>query len=239
MYDDFGNNHFHFDYNVSILRLSLQTSNNYQIQTKLNEKFELISVDEVFKPIAGYSYQISNYGRVKNQWNHIIASHLNNINYCIIKLYVDGKPKGFSIHHLVAESFLSNPNNYPFVKHKDKNRLNNHANNLYFTNKSPKLKISNFDNRYIYYKPHLNQYEVQINYQKKNHHFGRYDTIQEAQQVRDKSLNSLKTEYEEQKQKIETNYNVCITNNNAKTEDDYYEYDENEIIYESDDMNSS
>lgn len=33
-------------------------------------------------------------------------------------------------HRLVAEYFLDNPNNLPYVHHKDENKLNNHLNNL-------------------------------------------------------------------------------------------------------------
>ena len=33
-------------------------------------------------------------------------------------------------HRLVAELFLPNPNNYPYVHHKDANRLNNDVSNL-------------------------------------------------------------------------------------------------------------
>ena len=38
--------------------------------------------------------------------------------------------KAFSIHHF---AFLSNPNSYPFVKHRVNMTLNNRANNLYYT----------------------------------------------------------------------------------------------------------
>ena len=190
-----GNNHFHFDYNVSILRLSHNNS----------QQVELIHSDEIFRSISGYNnYQVSNYGRLKNQYDHIRAPRSNNNNYYSLQLWNDGKPKDFMIHHLVAESFISNPNNFPFVKHKDNNTLNNHSNNLYYTNKRPRTKISNFNNRYIFYKPHLNQYELQIYFQKKSFHLGHYDTIEEAQQVRDKKLNELKLEYEKQQDKLET-----------------------------------
>ena len=35
-------------------------------------------------------------------------------------------------HRLIAEAFIANPNNLPFVCHKDDNRQNNHANNLFW-----------------------------------------------------------------------------------------------------------
>lgn len=34
------------------------------------------------------------------------------------------------IHRLVAETFISNPNNYPCINHKDENKSNNNVSNL-------------------------------------------------------------------------------------------------------------
>lgn len=38
--------------------------------------------------------------------------------------------KYYSIHRLVAEAYLDNPDNLPCVNHKDENRSNNSVNNL-------------------------------------------------------------------------------------------------------------
>lgn len=35
-----------------------------------------------------------------------------------------------SIHRLVAEAFIPNPNNYPCINHKDENPSNNNIDNL-------------------------------------------------------------------------------------------------------------
>jgi hypothetical protein len=34
------------------------------------------------------------------------------------------------LHRLIAEAFIENPNNYPFVNHIDGNKKNNNLNNL-------------------------------------------------------------------------------------------------------------
>lgn len=46
--------------------------------------------------------------------------------YCISL----GRKKKKSIHRLIAENFLENPNNYPEVDHIDRNPKNNNINNL-------------------------------------------------------------------------------------------------------------
>ena len=40
------------------------------------------------------------------------------------------KGKTVYAHRLVAEYFLDNPNGFPYVHHKDENKLNNHIDNL-------------------------------------------------------------------------------------------------------------
>lgn len=50
--------------------------------------------------------------------------------YYGVSLRKDGKYYNKSIHRLVAEAFLPNPNNLPCVNHKDENRLNNCVDNL-------------------------------------------------------------------------------------------------------------
>jgi len=39
--------------------------------------------------------------------------------YLSVSLGKNGKFKSFSVHRLVAQEFLSNPNNLPQVNHKD------------------------------------------------------------------------------------------------------------------------
>jgi DNA-directed RNA polymerase specialized sigma54-like protein len=50
--------------------------------------------------------------------------------YCNICLYYGGVKNSHSIHRIVAETYLPNPNNLPEVDHKDTNKLNNSIYNL-------------------------------------------------------------------------------------------------------------
>lgn len=90
--------------------------------------------NEVWTDIKGYNgdYQISNYGRVYSVKSGIFLSQKikTNDGYLTVKLYGNGKSKREYVHRLVALSFLSNPNGFPQVNHKDENPENNHVSNL-------------------------------------------------------------------------------------------------------------
>lgn len=97
-------------------------------------------MQEIWKDVKGYEglYQVSNLGRVKsltgNKKNYgiygKILKGINNRNYLRVSLSKNGKPKIISIHRLVAETFIPNPNNYPYINHKDENPSNNCVDNL-------------------------------------------------------------------------------------------------------------
>ena len=52
------------------------------------------------------------------------------LNYLKVLLYKDKKPYNKKIHRLVAEAFIENSDNKPFVNHIDENPHNNHISNL-------------------------------------------------------------------------------------------------------------
>ena len=98
---------------------------------------------ETWKDIKGYEgiYQISNLGRVKRisniHWcnlkyrdNYYLKPLDNGKGYLRIKLTVNNKSRRVMLHRLIAEVFIENPNNYPFVNHIDGNKKNNNLNNL-------------------------------------------------------------------------------------------------------------
>ncbi len=50
--------------------------------------------------------------------------------YHSVQLVINGKPKTFMFHRLVAEAFCENPNGYTIVDHIDRNKHNDNASNL-------------------------------------------------------------------------------------------------------------
>jgi hypothetical protein len=46
----------------------------------------------------------------------------NNTGYTLFRIRVNNKPKCLRLHRIMAESFIPNPENLPFVKHKNDNK---------------------------------------------------------------------------------------------------------------------
>lgn len=78
------------------------------------------------------NYSINELGEVRNnKTNKILTPFINKRNgYKCIDLWENNKSTKYTIHRLVAEAFIPNPENKQTVDHKDGNRLNNSLNNL-------------------------------------------------------------------------------------------------------------
>jgi hypothetical protein len=86
---------------------------------------------ELYKLIYSYEdYEVSNLGNVRNVKTSRILKSRNREGYRAINLYKNRQMKTFSIHRLVAEAFIDNPNNSPAVNHIDGDRTNNRVENL-------------------------------------------------------------------------------------------------------------
>ena len=81
---------------------------------------------------TGMSFYVSNLGNVMREFNGertiVKPVVLNGYHYVQIPIGYLWKVK--SVHRIVAEAFVANPDGYPVVNHKDGNRLNNRADNL-------------------------------------------------------------------------------------------------------------
>lgn len=93
-----------------------------------------IKMIEIWKNIKEFEdYQVSNLGRVKSLKfgkELIMSQKIDRKGYLCVNLCKNGKHKKFSVHRLVAEAFIPNPNNYPQVNHKDENKQSNIVENL-------------------------------------------------------------------------------------------------------------
>ena len=103
--------------------------------------------NEIWKDVSGYEgyYKVSNFGNVKScarTINHglggadrsiksrVIKPYGDNHGYHSVSLSKNGKVRKHKVHRLVAEAFISNPENKPTVNHKNEIRTDNHVSNL-------------------------------------------------------------------------------------------------------------
>lgn len=107
---------------------------------------------EIWRDIAGYEgcYQVSNIGRVRSLDRYVftvgnpnkkrrIHGKILNLSrrmsngepgYLYVNLSKNGDDKLYTVHRLVAEAFIPNPDNLPCINHKDEDKSNNRVSNL-------------------------------------------------------------------------------------------------------------
>lgn len=89
------------------------------------------TMTEIFKTHPTLGIEVSNLGRViipktTNHPEHITYGSTDTHGYKHIKF----NKKTYSVHRLVAETFIENPHHLPCVNHKDENKSNNNVENL-------------------------------------------------------------------------------------------------------------
>lgn len=98
----------------------------------------------IWKTVKGYEglYEVNNLGEVRSlkrngnrhfgigTYGGIVLKQISNGKYMRVSLCKDGNEKNHTIHRLVAEAFIDNPDNLPMVNHKDENPFNNKVENL-------------------------------------------------------------------------------------------------------------
>lgn len=107
-------------------------------------------MEEIYKPVVGYEnlYEVSNLGNVRSLSRTVNKIRSNGRSYkqvtepkqltiqngasgySYVYLQVEPKPKNCTVHRLVAEAFLPNPEHKPTVNHIDGNKQNNCISNL-------------------------------------------------------------------------------------------------------------
>ena len=151
---------------------------------------------EIWKDIDGFpDYKVSNLGKVKSlKWNkeRILKDRPDGCGYYQVILLLDGKEYSKKVHKLVAIAFVQNedPDGKSLVDHIDRCVTNNNVNNLRWVNHSENRLNSKQTILPMYgitmYKG--KKYKVQMNVSRVMTYMGCFETIEEAQDVRDNFL---------------------------------------------------
>lgn len=99
---------------------------------------------EKWNPVANFPrYLVSNWGNVRGAKGKKLKLTPDRYGYICVFLYKkDGKreKKRARVHRLVAEAFIPNPEQKPYINHKDGVRSNNKAQNLEWATNSDNQK---------------------------------------------------------------------------------------------------
>lgn len=109
----------------------------------------------VWKDIEGYEgfYQVSNMVKVRSldrvvnnnggKWlvkGRILKPNLNSHGYLQVILCKNGIHRAKTVHRLIAEAFIKNPNNYPQINHKNGIKTDNRVDNLEWCDQSHNMR---------------------------------------------------------------------------------------------------
>ena len=86
-----------------------------------------------WKPIVGFEehYLVSDSGQVWSLRRHrALKPKIDRYGYEVVGLFINGKSHHRTVHRLVAQAFVPNPNNLPTVNHINENKTDNRAVNL-------------------------------------------------------------------------------------------------------------
>lgn len=100
----------------------------------------------IWRPIPGWEglYEASNTGLIRSVDRYrshyitkkalirgkLIASKIDRYGYYALQLHGNGKIYSRTVHRLIAQTFVLNPENKTQINHKDGDKLNNHEGNL-------------------------------------------------------------------------------------------------------------
>ena len=86
---------------------------------------------EIWKQIPNSVYSISNTGKVRNnKTTRILKPIKDKDGYLKVNLYILGNRRTYTIHRLVAQAFIPNPDNKPQVNHINGSKTDNRVINL-------------------------------------------------------------------------------------------------------------
>lgn len=101
--------------------------------------------NENWKEIKGYEglYAVSDRGRVKSlSSGKVLKPGVDSHGYAFVGIHKNGKSKQCRIHRLVADAFIPNPENLPYINHISEDKRDNNVSNLEWVTASQNIRHS-------------------------------------------------------------------------------------------------
>ena len=118
---------------------------------------------EKWKPVPGFEglYEASTEGRIRSvdriikmynggEWvrkGAVRRTTLNHSGYLRLSLCKEGIQYPFTVHRLIAKTWLENPENLPEVNHKNENKIDNRVSNLEWCDRGYNIHYGTFGDR--------------------------------------------------------------------------------------------
>jgi hypothetical protein len=132
---------------------------------------------EIFKLVVNYpTYEVSNIGNVRNIKRQTILATKQHNGYTLVSIWYKNKRLNVRVHRLVAEAFIENPFDLPYVDHINRIKSDNRAENLRWVTphmNSKNKKGSHSVHTGVHWSKPLNKWVASID-------LGYYDTEEDA-----------------------------------------------------------
>lgn len=171
---------------------------------------------EMWVPVGNFPrYMVSNHGRVKNidengrrhrgqemtDDGFFVSQSRNKKGYMVCHLYKPDQKALVTVHRLVAQHFVPNPDELPYVDHIDMNPVNNHVSNLRWCTNSQNMRntrpLANSTSRFkgVCWDKSRSKWRAQIKIDGKHRNLGQFENEEDAARAYDTAARELHGEF--------------------------------------------